>query len=212
LWLHLFKAEHFTKKAGKRGVRWVVHAGSYTLQVRAGHGDLYISAQLISSNNGWHDGWFYLRNDDDRLPSFSGQVLMSRKENWSYGIVEEDKPKLQPLLNALRRLRLRGLTAGMVVTVFHRRMVLPLMQRRLRLDEMTPGVSLEGSRMSHETLPLDKVARRAQWMVGGFKQEDVDRVLMRPNQGFKPLVSVVFPVLSSPSFLGLIDLISSSFL
>jgi hypothetical protein len=66
--------------------------------------------------------------------------------------------------------------------------------------------------MSHETLPLDKVARRAQWMVGGFKQEDVDRVLMRPNQGFKPLVSVVFPVLSSPSFLGLIDLISSSFL
>jgi hypothetical protein len=38
--------------------------------VRAGRGDLYISAQLISSNSGWHDGWFYLRND--YLPSFSG--------------------------------------------------------------------------------------------------------------------------------------------
>jgi hypothetical protein len=52
---------------------------------------------------------------------------MSRKENWLYGIVEEDKPKLQPLLDALRRLRLRGLTAGMVAATFHHQRVLPLM-------------------------------------------------------------------------------------
>jgi hypothetical protein len=69
--------------------------------------------------------------------------------------------------------------------------VLPLMQRRLRIDEMTPGVSLEGSRMSHESLPLDEVARRMQWMVGNFKQEDIDKVPMRPNQGFEPLVSAI---------------------
>jgi hypothetical protein len=56
---------------------------------------------------------------------------------------------------------------------------------------MEPGVSLEGSRMSHETLPLDEVVRRAWWVMGGFKQEDVDRVSMRPNQGFKHLVSIV---------------------
>jgi hypothetical protein len=29
-------------------------------------------------------------------------------------------------------------------------------------------------------------------MVGSFKQEDIDRVLMRPTQGFEPLVSVIF--------------------
>jgi hypothetical protein len=45
--------------------------------------------------------------------------------------------------------------------------------------------------MSHETLPLDEVARRTRWMVGSFKQEDIDKVPMRPNQGFEPLVSVV---------------------
>jgi hypothetical protein len=56
---------------------------------------------------------------------------------------------------------------------------------------MTPKVSLEESRMSHETLPLDEVAQRARWMVGSFKQEDFDRVPMRPTQGFEPLVSVV---------------------
>jgi hypothetical protein len=59
-----------------------------------GRGDLYILTQLISSNSGWHDDWFYLRNDDDHLPRFTGQVLMSWKNNWSYGVVEEDQPKL----------------------------------------------------------------------------------------------------------------------
>jgi hypothetical protein len=43
LWLHLFRAELFAKKVGERGVRRMVH-------------DQYILAQLISSNNGWHDG------------------------------------------------------------------------------------------------------------------------------------------------------------
>jgi ribosome modulation factor len=95
---------------------------------------------------------------------------MSRKENWTYGVIEDDKPKLQPLLDALRRLRQRGLTAGMVAAAFHRRRVLPLTQRQLRLDEMTPEASLEGSQMSHETLPLDEVTQRARWMVGSFKQ------------------------------------------
>jgi hypothetical protein len=85
-----------------------------------GQGELYILAQLISSNSGWHDGWFYLRNDDDRLLKFSGRVLMTREDNWTYGVIKEEKPKLQPLLNALRRLRQRGLTAGMVAAVFHR--------------------------------------------------------------------------------------------
>jgi hypothetical protein len=51
---------------------------------------------------------------------------MSREENWTYVIVEDDKPKLEPLLDALRRLRQRGLTAGMVAATFHRRRVLPL--------------------------------------------------------------------------------------
>jgi hypothetical protein len=52
MWLYLFRAEHFAKKAGERGVRRAVHVGCCTLQVRAGRGDQYISAQLISSNSG----------------------------------------------------------------------------------------------------------------------------------------------------------------
>jgi hypothetical protein len=49
------------------------------------------------------------------------------------------------------------LTAGMVAAVFHHQRVLPLMQRRLRIDEMTLEVSLEGSWMSHDTLPSTRL-------------------------------------------------------
>jgi hypothetical protein len=150
---------------------------------------------LISSNSGWHDGWFYLRNDSDQLPRYFGRVLVAQEENWGYGVIEDEKLKLEPLLNALWRLRQRGLMAGMVAAVFHHRRVMPLTQRRLRLDQMTPEAPLEGSRMSHESLPLDEVAQRARRMVGSFKQEDIDRVPMRPTQGFEPLVSVVLGVL-----------------
>jgi hypothetical protein len=166
-----------------------------------GQGEQYIPAQLISSNSDWHDGWFYLRNNDDRLPRFSGRVLMSREDNWTYDVVEEDKPKLQLFLDALRRLQQCELTAGMVATAFHCRRVLPLMQRRLRIDKMTSEASLEGSWMLHESLPLDEVTRRARWMVGSFKQEDIDRVPMRPTQGFEPLVSVILDSLGSFCFL-----------
>jgi hypothetical protein len=60
--------------------------------------------------------------------------------------------------------------------------------------------------MSHETLPLNEVAHCVRWMVGSFRQEDIDRVPMRPNQGFEPLVSVILPVPCFPSSLGLVDL------
>jgi hypothetical protein len=124
---------------------------------------------LISSNSGWHDGWFYLHNDGDHLPRYSARVLMVREESWTYGVVEDDKPKLEPLLDALRRLRQHELTAGMVAAAFHHQRVLPLTQRQLWLDEMMLEASLEGSRMSHESLSLDEVAQYARWMVGSFQ-------------------------------------------
>jgi hypothetical protein len=105
LWLHLFRAEFFAKKAEERGTRRVVRVGSCVLQVRSGQSDQYIPAQLVSSNSGWHDSWFYLRKDEGQLPRYTGRVLVAREENWSYGVVEVEKPRLDPLLVALRKLR-----------------------------------------------------------------------------------------------------------
>jgi hypothetical protein len=50
------------------------------------------------------------------------------------------------------------------------------------MDQMEPGVSLEGRWMSHKTLPLDEVVRHARWVMGGFKKEDVDRVPCDPTR------------------------------
>jgi hypothetical protein len=49
---------------------------------------------------------------------------------------------------------------------------------------MTPEASLEGTRMSHESLSLEEVLRRARRMVGNFKAEEANRVPMRPTEGF----------------------------
>jgi hypothetical protein len=61
--------------------------------------------------------------------SFLAGVLMSHEDNWTYGVIEEEKLKLQPLLDTLRRLRQRRLIVGMVAAAFHRQRALPLMQR-----------------------------------------------------------------------------------
>jgi hypothetical protein len=47
---------------------------------------------------------------------------------------------LQPLLDALQKLRDEGLTAVGVVAAIHRWRVLPLAERRLQLSEMKPGL------------------------------------------------------------------------
>jgi hypothetical protein len=105
----------------------------------------YIPAILVSSNKGWQRRWFYLRNDDGRLPSFSQRVVTAVGSNWRYGAPHERQKNLQPLLEALQELRDGGLTAARVVAAIHRRRVLPLTERRLLLSEMASGVDLEGS-------------------------------------------------------------------
>jgi hypothetical protein len=78
-----------------------------------------------------------------------------------------------------------------VVVAFHRRRVMPLCRRRLRLDQMTPEASLEGTWMSHESLSLEEVLRRARRMVENFKVEEANRVPMRPTEGFEPVVCIL---------------------
>jgi hypothetical protein len=56
---------------------------------------------------------------------------------------------------------------------------------------MTPEASLEGTRMSHESLSLEEVLRRARRMVGNFKVEEANLVPMRPTEGFEPVVRIL---------------------
>jgi hypothetical protein len=93
-------------------------------------------------------------------------------------------------LKALEELRERGLTATGVVAAIHRRRVLPLTERRLPLWEMTPGVDLEGLRMSSDPLPVDDLHRWVADTVGKLDAGALSQLLMCPDRGCVSLVSV----------------------
>jgi hypothetical protein len=105
LWTHLFSMELFASTTEAKKVRMAVRAGGCTLQLRPGRAQLYIPAILVSSKKGWQRRWFYLQNDDGRLPSFSQRVVTAAGNNWRWGATCEKQEKLQPLLEALQRLR-----------------------------------------------------------------------------------------------------------
>jgi hypothetical protein len=71
LWLHLFTMEFFALTTEAKKVCMAVWASGCTLQLRPGRAQQYIPATLASSNKGWQNRWFYLRNDNRRLTPFS---------------------------------------------------------------------------------------------------------------------------------------------
>jgi hypothetical protein len=151
---------------------------------------LYIPDILVSSNKGWQRQWFYLWNDDGRLPSFSQRVVTAAGSNWRWGATSEKQEKLQPLLEALQRLRDGGLTAAGVVAAIHHQRVLPLAYWRLPLSEMKSWVDLEGSQMSSASLSADDLRRRVAGTVGRLDAGALTQPVMRPERGYVSLVSV----------------------
>jgi hypothetical protein len=116
-------------------------------------------------------------------------VVTAAADNWRYGTPRDRQKNLQPLLKALDELRKGGLTAAGVVAI-HRRRVLPLTERRLPLWEMTPGVDLEGLRMSSDPLSVDDLHRRVAVTLGKPDAGALSQLLMRPDHGCVSLVSV----------------------
>ena len=89
---------------------------------------------MTTNNSEWDRGWFYLRNNDGRLPAYTGKVQLEKPDAWSYGVSPlERQARLEVYNDALQRLAGKGLTAAIVITNFHRRRVLPLMERKLPL-------------------------------------------------------------------------------
>jgi hypothetical protein len=176
-----------------------VRAGGCTLQLRPGRAQQYIPATLASSNKGWQNRWFYLRNDGGMLPSFSQRVVTTVGTNWRWGAMREKQEKLQPILQALQKLRDAGLTATGVVAAIHCRRVLPLAERRLRLAEMRPRVDLEDSRMSSTSLSADDLLKRVTNTVGKPDADALSQLAMRPDRWYVSLVSVRSSFCFAPS-------------
>jgi len=190
LWLHLYRGELFNAPTGTTVVRKPVRAGCLNLVLKTGKSERpreYIPVGLTSNHAGWDSQWFYLWNVDDLLPAYTGRLISERSDHRTYGVVQVHQSWLDPLLDALKKLREDGLTATLVLSVVHHRRVLPLMSRPLRMDEMGPGVSsrdLEACRMSNEAPADDEVVARVRAAVAGdFQPEHVNGFPMRPDKG-----------------------------
>jgi hypothetical protein len=64
------------------------------------------------------------------------------------GVAPKQQARLEVFTNALQYLAKKELTAAAVIANFHRQRVIPLMERRLPIFELTPQAAAEGSRMS----------------------------------------------------------------
>ena len=70
-------------------MRHTVRADGCTLQLSSDRAQLYITATLTSSNKVWQSRWFYLRNNDGRLPAFTHSVFLGAEERWRWRLPQE---------------------------------------------------------------------------------------------------------------------------
>jgi hypothetical protein len=165
LWIHLFHAELFTQPTTEQRTRRAVRVGGMSLTLRGQYKDDYIPCTMTTNNAGWERGWFYLRNVEPGLPPYTGLVLRERHDSWSHGVSSvQHRRRLDSLLAALRNLAGRGLTEATVLAFLHHRRFVPLMERPLRIFEMTETVNpvaLARSRMLPSPLLREYAATRA---------------------------------------------------
>jgi hypothetical protein len=92
-------------------------------------------------------------------------VLKAKTDTWHHGLSPSSRQdQLESLLNGLKSLADTGLGAASVLANLHHRRIVPLMERRLRIYEMTEEVdptALARSRLLQEHFPREYAAMRA---------------------------------------------------
>jgi hypothetical protein len=108
---------------------------------------------------------FYLRNGDTGLPPYTGKVLEEKADSWHHSVSPSShQVRLDSLLTVLKSLADAWLGAASVLANLHHRRIVPLMERELRIHEMSEAAnptSLARSRLLHERLPQEYAAMRA---------------------------------------------------
>jgi hypothetical protein len=92
-------------------------------------------------------------------------VLRERAASWYHGVSPPShQAPLDSLVAALKKLADRGLTAGCVLANLHHRWIVPLMEKRLRIFEVSEDadpVALVESRLLRDPFPRSYAATRA---------------------------------------------------
>jgi hypothetical protein len=122
---------------------------------------------------------------------------MAKTDAWHHGVSPSSRQqRLESLTTSLWSLADTGLGAASIITNFHHRRVVPIMERELRIFEMsdtTNPVSLARSRLVHEPLLKEYAAMRARRAVSlksvPYSDDDLWSFVMHPDA---PPVSAFF--------------------
>jgi hypothetical protein len=162
--------------------------------------EFYTPCNMTSNNMEWERGWFYLHNDEPGLPPYTGKVVKDKMDSWHPGLSPSShQAQLDSLLRGLKNLVDAGLAAASVLANLHHRRIIPLMERELRIYEMSDAanpVSLARSRLLNERLPTEYAATRARCAVslkgGKYSNDDLWSFAMLLDA---PAVSGLSPLL-----------------
>jgi hypothetical protein len=203
LWVHLFRAELHTLLMPEPRVRRAVHTGGVSILPRETRRELYIPCTMTSNNAEWERGWFYLRNDEPGLPSYTGKVLKEKADSWWHNVSPSlRQDRLESALLALKNLEDAGLGAASVLANLHHWRIIPLMEKGLRIFEMSEAadpVVLAQSRLAHDPFPQEYAATRVRRAINlkavRYGNDDLWSFIMLPHGPLVSGISVLSPAI-----------------
>jgi hypothetical protein len=116
-------------------------------------------------------------------------VLKEKADSWHHGVSPSlHQERLDSLLSALKGLTDAGLGAASVLANLHHRRIIPLMEREIRIHEMSEAANptaLARSRLLHDRFPWEYSATRARRAVslkaGRHGYDDLWSFVMLPD-------------------------------
>jgi hypothetical protein len=116
-------------------------------------------------------------------------VLKEKADSWHHGLSPSSlQERLESLLNALKNLANAGLGAASVLANLHHRRIIPLMERELRIYEMSEAanpVSLTRSQLLNDRFPSEYTTTRARHAIslkaGRHSNDDLWSFVMLPD-------------------------------
>jgi hypothetical protein len=100
-----------------------------------------------------------------RPPPYTDKVLKEKADSWHHDLSSSSRQdQLESLLNALKNLADTGLGAASVLANLYHRRIVPLMERELRIYEMSEVANptlLARSRLLHDRFPPEYAATTA---------------------------------------------------
>nr|XP_034594543.1 nascent polypeptide-associated complex subunit alpha, muscle-specific form-like [Setaria viridis] len=128
------------------------------------------------------------------------RVIEAAPELWSYGPVEKEKKRITGLLQAIKRLKEKGLTGAGVIGAYHAQRVAPLMLRVRLLADMVPSAPTQGTILATGALADTEIRQRVR---EALDDKDANYPMpghppMRPDENFVKLGHMTRVVDSRP--------------